>query len=152
MGIGKYDGESIDFLASSLSLKNGSPLVRGYFIVSYDFDMDTDSGTIIAAGNGWVIKDIWVNITEPFEDESGQGFVGDSGDTNGLLDFSYMIMNNLTGWYGYNADERGPYLWDVANKHIIQKVYDSETDVQVIINTISPVGSGTVYLGIVRLI
>jgi hypothetical protein len=123
---------------------------NGVAVVSADFTFDGGDITIIQAQDGWVITEAFVEITTIF-DGTGLVTVGDVSTADGLLTDA-GINQGVVGYYGYEVNERGAYLWDNANSHARRKVYASATDLKAYVTQgTSTQGAGKVWASIMRI-
>jgi len=123
----------------------------GYTIVSKAFTYTFSSPLlIITAFDGWVIVDAWIEITTAWTGLVPGLSVGDASDVDGYL-IDANIDESKAGYYGFELDNRGAYLWDISEKHVRQKIYTTSTAINVYKIGSPGAGAATVYLGIIRL-
>jgi len=149
-------GNGID--ADTVDTKHADDFVlkdAGYNVVSKDIQYDSLSPQLIVqAKDGWIVKDVWVQVTTAWDTESKVNFqIGDPADNDGFFDAvaNMDLTQILSPWGGYEMDERGAYLWDSTSSHIRQKVYLVNTNLNIYLDAgVATQGAATVYLGIVR--
>lgn len=140
----KITAQGIDFTYEDPTIK------RGYGIVSTDVVFDTGNVTIVTADDGWVVEDVWFEVTTTFDGDAVVT-IGDAGDADGYLRDA-DINQGVVAYYGYESDERGDYLYDATNSHSRQKIYTSSTAIVIYVTqTTATQGAGTVYVGLKRL-
>jgi hypothetical protein len=149
-------GHGNDIDADTVDTKHADDFIlkaAGYNVVSKDILYnDSSPQLIVQAKDGWIVKDVWVEVTTAWNTESNVDFtIGTMLDADGFFD-AVANMNLLaTGYGGYNVDERGVFLWDSINSHVKQYVCGASMALNVVINAGDAMqGAATVYLGIVR--
>ena len=140
----KITAQGIDFTYEDPTIK------RGYGIVSTDVVFDTGNVTIVTADDGWVVEDVYFEVTTTFDGDAVVT-IGDAGDADGYLRDA-DINQGVAAYYGYESDERGDYLYDATNSHSRQKIYTASTAIVIYVTqTTATQGAGTVYVGLKRL-
>lgn len=120
-------------------------------VVNYD-----DASPVVVANveDGYAVTDVWVEVTVIFNDTGPQTLdVGDGGNNSGFM-ANANINLGVVGYYGYEADDRGAYLWDNVNSHERDYVYTGNDTVDCFIgagNADGTQGQAIIYVKVTRI-
>lgn len=115
--------------------KYGASFYVTKYTVNHD---DTSPLTLEAVKDGTGITGIVVEVTETWDDTNKAFYIGDSADPDGFLEDMGVTLETV-GYWGWEHDERGTYLWHVAGSHRRTKFY---TGAENIIATFVGAGNG----------
>jgi len=116
--------------------------------INYD---DASPVVICNVADGDCVTDVWVEVVTTFDDGGATVDTGDGTDPNGFLD-NAKINLAAAAYYGLEADDRGAFLWDVANSHIRQKIYTAADTVDAtIVKANGSQGVAIVYVKVTRI-
>ena len=106
---GEWDG---------LSLKNTTTFTRGVYVVSGTIDFnDVTPQAIATVGDGYVVVDVYIEITTAFDGGAPFVQVGDGGSSVGFI--TQLVTG--VGYFGDDVAPRGAYLWDGTSSQ--RKIY-----------------------------
>jgi len=132
------------------------PLLAGHFYfgqrwvkktVNYN---DTSPVTVVSLPAKSIVTDIIVEVRTAWNGATpGTIDIGDASDADGFMT-NAQIDPTVTGWKGQNPEDRGAYLYDSVDNHVLRHVYSSATDViaTLVVND-STQGVADIYLGYV---
>jgi len=102
------------------------------FTADADFDGSIDNVSLVAVSGplfevqaGDCVENVWVKVGTTWNDGGAKTLdIGDGSDDDGFLANANIDLTSQ-GYYGYEYDEGGAYLWDAGNSHRRNKVYTS---------------------------
>lgn len=130
-------------------LKDGT-IRRGDFVLAVSKYWSNNYTVLIDVADGYVIKDVWAEVTEAFVGDTTVT-VGDDSDTDGFLPAAAFDLGTI-GYYGIEHDARGVYLWDGVNNHTRDKIYTGSGSITA--NFVETTGAGgtiVFYIHVTRL-
>lgn len=117
-------------------------------IVNYD---DTSPVVCATVADGYCVTEVWVEVTTTFDDGGAALDIGDGNDADGFLATAKIDLTTA-GYYGFEADDGGAYLWDAGNTHRRQKIYTGADTIDcTITKTDGTQGVAIVYTKVTRI-
>lgn len=140
--------------ATETSMLRNSPNYLGigetrtyYKTVNFD---DASPVAVCSVGNGHAVTDVWVEIVTTF-DGGGVINIGDGGTADGFL-ATANINEGVAGYYGYQVDNRGAFLYDVGGGHQLAKIYGSDDTIDCFITPAAATqGKAIVYVKVTNI-
>ena len=78
--------------------------------------------TVCTVADGYAVTAVWVEVTTTWDGAGATVDIGDGGVNNDFIPTATINLA-VVGFYGYEADTRGSYLWDAVNGHERDYIY-----------------------------
>lgn len=106
-----------------INLTSGGEIKYGDFSVCFTVNYsDSSPKELYTVADGYIIDAVHIEVTTTWNDGAKAFEVGDDTDPNGFIEDLGADLG-ATGYYGFDHDEWGEYLWHVAGSHDICKIY-----------------------------
>jgi hypothetical protein len=131
---------------NSITLTNGNTFTRGTYVITKDITFLTPSPDLIAnVSNGYVVTDVYVEVTQVWDGIGMTMDIGDAGNASGFMANANINLGGV-GTYGDDPSVRGAYLWGA---NILRKYYTGAGTISATLNHGGAVLSGAARISLV---